>query len=423
MPKIQKIIAREILDSRGNPTIEAKIFLDNGLSEIASVPSGASRGTYEALELRDNDYSRFNGQGVLQACRNVKEIISPALIGEEITNLKEIDRKLLELDGTKNKSHLGANAILSCSLVCARAGARTVQQPLYRYLREIFKLNLSDYQLPIPLFNLINGGRHSESNIEIQEFLVFPSQRKKISQSIQMVSEIFFNLRGILKTRRGTSKAVGDEGGLVPILNNNEEGLKFLTEAIEKASYKLGQDFFLGLDCAASEFYNQKEFYQFEGKNLTRREMGLIYKNWLTKYSLKLLEDPLEENDFAGWQRLKDELLEIDHELLVVGDDLFTTNLERFNKGIKFNSANGIVIKPNQIGTVSETIECVKLAWQNKYKIEVAHRSGETNDDFIADLAVAINADFIKAGGLTRGERIVKYNRLMEIEEELENSL
>lgn len=421
MAHIKKIKAREILDSRGNPTIEAKIFLDNGLTEIASVPSGASRGTYEAIELRDADFSRFNGRGVLSACRNIEEIISPALTGKEITNFKEIDQTLLELDGTKNKSRLGANAILACSIVCLRAGAKIVEQPLYRYLREVFNLNLSDYQLPVPLFNLINGGRHSDSNIEIQEFLIFPNQRKKISQSIQMASEVFFNLLGILKTRRGTSKAVGDEGGLVPILNNNEEGLKFLTEAIEKAGYKPGNDFFLGLDIAASEFYNQREFYRFEGKNLSRKEMISIYKNWLTKYPLKLLEDPLEENDFSGWQRLKDELLEINSELLILGDDLFTTNLERFKKGIKFNSANGIIIKPNQIGTISETIECVKLAWQNNYKISVAHRSGETNDTFIADLAVAINADFIKAGGLTRGERIAKYNRLMEIEKEIEN--
>jgi len=421
MPKIQKILAREILDSRGNPTVEAKIFLDNGLEETASVPSGASRGTYEALELRDADFSRFNGQGVLQACRNIEEVISPNLKGFEITNLKEIDQRFIELDGTENKSRLGANAILAVSLASVRAGAKAVNLPIYRYLREILKLNLSDYRLPIPLFNLINGGRHAESNLEIQEFLVIPKEGEKISQSIQAVAEIFFNLRGILKTRRGTSKAVGDEGGLVPILVNNEEGLKFLTEAIDKTGYKLGQDFFLGLDCAASEFYDQREFYRFEGKNLRRAELITIYQKWIKNYPLKLLEDPLEENDFSGWQRLKDELLSVDKNLFIIGDDLFTTNINRLKKGIKFNSANGIVIKPNQIGTISETIECIKLAQANNYKIEVAHRSGETNDTFIADLAVAVKADFIKVGGLTRGERIAKYNRLMEIEEELEN--
>lgn len=420
MPTIKKIIAREILDSRSNPTVEAKLLLDNGLVEIASVPSGLSRGSYEAVELRDHDYSRFNGQGVLSVCHNIEKIISPNLSSLEITDLKEIDKKLIDLDGTKNKSRLGGNAILACSLVCARAGARVMNLPLYRYLREIFKLSLSDYQLPIPLFNLINGGRHAESNLEIQEFLILPKEKGKMAQSIQMVAEIFSTLKGILKTRRGVSKAVGDEGGLVVGLANNEEGLKFLAEAVEQTGYQLGQDFFLGLDCAASEFYDRREFYRFESKNLLRREMVLIYQDWLKRYPLKFLEDPLEENDFVGWQRLKDELLRINQELLIIGDDLFTTNQERLREGIKFKSAMGIVIKPNQIGTIFETMECVKLAREAGYKIGVSHRSGETNDDFIADLAVAINADFIKAGGLTRGERVAKYNRLMEIEEELD---
>ncbi|MCX7779245.1 MAG: phosphopyruvate hydratase [Patescibacteria group bacterium] len=422
MAKIKKIIAREILDSRGQPTVEAKIFLDNNLEETASVPAGTSRGSYEALELRDGDFSRFNGQGVLKACQNIKEIISPNLSGLEVTHLKEIDQKLIELDGTKNKSRLGANAILACSLVCARAGAKATHLPLYRYLREIFKLDLLNYQLPIPLFNLINGGRHADSNLEIQEFLIFPKGKEKIARTIQKVVEIFFHLRGILKSRRGTSKAVGDEGGLVPSLLNNEEGLKFLVEATEMAGYKFGQDFYLGLDCAASEFYDQRGYYRLEGKELSRRDLSLIYQNWIKKYPLKLLEDPLEENDFSGWQRLKDDLLKMQEELFIIGDDLLTTNIERLKISLKFNSANGIVIKPNQIGTISETIECIKLARENNYKIEVAHRSGETNDDFIVDLAVAINADFIKAGGPTRGERMAKYNRLMAIEEEIENS-
>ncbi len=418
MPKIQKIIAREILDSRGNPTIEAKIFLDNGIFETASVPSGASCGSHEALELRDNDPTRFNGLGVLKACKNIEEIISPNLFGFEITKQEEIDQKIIELDGTKNKSLLGANATLACSLVCAKAGAKASNLPLYLYLREIFKLNLSDYQLPIPLFNLINGGKHADSNLDIQEFFLIPKERK-IKESIRIATEIFFHLRNILKSKRNVSKAVGDEGGLVPYLKNNEEGFKFLIEAIEKAGYKLNQDFHLGIDCAASSFYDGKGFYLFEEKNLSKNELISIYQNWIKKYHLRLLEDPLEENDFSGWQEFKNQIEKINREILVIGDDLFTTNLERLKIGIKFNSASGIVIKPNQIGTLSESIKCLKFAKEANLKIVVSHRSGETNDTFIADFAVAVNADFIKAGGLTRGERIAKYNRLMEIEEEL----
>lgn len=424
MAKIKKIFAREILDSRGNPTIETKVILDDETTGVASVPAGASRGTYEAIEIRDHDPSRFNGLGVLQACQNIEKIISPALAGFEISKQKEINQKLIELDGTKNKSHLGANSTLAVSLACSRAGAVSSHLPLYQYLREVFNLNnLNGFQLPVPLFNLINGGRHAEgrSNLEIQEFFVIPQKIRKISQMIRVVTEIFSLVRRLVKEKIGTY-GIGDEGGITAFFKENKEAIQLLVEAIKKAGYKLKSEVNLGLDCASSEFYDKKKkIYKFEKKERKVNEMIEIYKDWVASYPLILLEDPLEEENFSSWSELKKNLLSLNKNFIIVGDDLFTTNIERLKMGIDSDSANGLIIKPNQIGTILETMECIKMARQVGYKIIIAHRSGETNDTFIADLSVAVNADFIKAGAPMRGERVVKYNRLMEIEEELEN--
>ena len=419
MPKIKKIIAREILDSRGEPTVEAKIFLDNGLEETASVPAGASKGENEAVEIRDNDKSRFNGKGVLSACFNIEKVISPVLKNFEITKLKEIDKKLIELDGTENKSKLGANSILACSLVCAKAGAKALNLPLFKYLREVFDLKINGYQFPLPLFNLINGGRHGHSNLDFQEFFVIFKKREKISKIIQRAVEFYSLLKKITQKEIGIF-GVGDEGGIVAPFKNNKEAIEILTETSKKIGYRINKEINFGLDCAASEFYHQKEnLYYFEKRKVKTENLIKIYKDLTKKYHLILLEDPLHQNDFLNWSKLKKDLLKIRKDFILVGDDLFVTNLKRLKKGIEFDSANAIIIKPNQIGTISETIECIKLAKKSKYKVIISHRSGETNETFIVDLALAVNANFIKAGAPARGERIVKYNRLMEIEKEL----
>jgi len=423
MPKIQKIIAREILDSRGEPTIEAKIFLDNGLEEIASVPAGASKGENEAVEIRDYNQSRFNGRGVLSACFNIEKIISPALKNFEITKLKEIDKKLIELDGTDNKSKLGANSILACSLVCAKAGAKSTNLPTFKYLRKIFDLKIKNYQFPLPLFNLINGGRHGFSNLDFQEFFVIFRKREKISKIIQRAVEFYSLLKKIVQKEIGIF-GVGDEGGIVTPFKNNKEAIEILIKTSKKIGYRFDKEINFGLDCAASEFYHQKEnVYYFEKRKIKTENLIKIYKDLVKRYHLILLEDPLNEKDFLNWSKLKKNLLKIKKDFILVGDDLFVTNLKRLKRGIEFDSANGIIIKPNQIGTISETIECIKLAKKAKHKVIISHRSGETNETFIADLALAVNADFIKAGAPNRGERIVKYNRLMEIEEILERNL
>lgn len=420
MAKIQKITAREILDSRGNPTVEVRVILDNQYSARASVPSGASVGEHEALELRDNDPKRYNGKGVLKVIKNIEEIIAPALIGQEITEQEAIDKKLIELDGTPNKSKLGANTILGVSLACARLGALSSGQPLFYYLRQIYQLPLTTYELPIPMFNVINGGKHSDSGLAIQEFMVIPMIKKSFKERLRIGAEIFYHLRDLLMKRRLTF-AVGDEGGFAPKLKTTENVLNFLASIAQLSERSLGREVYFGLDSAASVFFDKKkECYIFEGKKRKSEEMIKIYRQWLKKYPLILLEDPLDENDWSGWQKLTSELLAIEPNLIIVGDDLFTTNIDRFKKGIEMKVANAILIKLNQIGTLSETMQCIELARANNYKVIISHRSGETNDTFISDLAVAVNAEFIKAGAPNRGERVAKYNRLLEIEQELE---
>lgn len=417
--KIKKVGAREILDSRGNPTLEVKLTLDNGLQAKAAVPSGASTGKYEALELRDNDLTRYARKGVLKACRNVERIISSAIIGQE-PDPKIIDRMMIKLDGTKNKSQLGANAILGVSLAVARAAALVKNIPLYKYIREKYELtNIKDeYSLPTPMFNVINGGKHADSGLDVQEFMVIPAGKTSFRRKVRIGAEIFSALRETLKNR-GLGFAVGDEGGFAPKLKKTEKVFDLLVTITEFTQHRLGTETFFGLDVAASVFYNDETHkYLFEKKKRSGDNMLKLYYKWFKSYPLILIEDPFAEDDWSMWPKLTEKLTALGSKL-VVGDDIFSTNVERFQKGIDLKACNSILIKLNQIGTLTETIDCINLARKHNYKVVISHRSGETNDDFIADLAVAVNADFIKTGAPSRGERVAKYNRLMEIEEEL----
>ena len=411
--KIKRIIARVILDSRGNPTVETTVTLVNGISGKATVPSGASTGTREALELRDGG-KRYAGKGVLKAIKNVNEKIAKAVVGMEIDKIQEIDAKMIKLDGTKNKSRLGANAILSVSLACARAGAQNVKMPLYKYVRQVYKIKEKSFVLPQPIMNILNGGVHADSGLAIQEFMIIP-QAKLISEKIRVGAEIFQNLKNILKKQNYTT-SVGDEGGFAPHLKNNEEAIKIILSAIKQAGYKPGKDVFLGMDVAASEFFENNKYNFEKNKKFTSDQMIVVYEKWLKKYPLILVEDGLSEQDWPGWKILTAKL---DDKLILVGDDIFVTNPEIFSKGIEQGIGNAILIKVNQIGSLSETMETIALAKETGYKTVISHRSGETADTFIADLAVAVNADMIKTGSLSRSERVEKYNRLMEIESEI----
>jgi len=416
--KIKKIYAREILDSRGNPTVEAILFLENNLEVRASVPAGASTGKYEAIELRDKDLNRFAGLGVLKACQNIEKIIAPVLIGLEVTEQQLIDQRIIELDGTKNKKNLGANATTAVSLACARAGAKVFGLPLYKYLRQVYNLSYEDYSIPLCAYNFINGGKHAENKIDIQEFLIIPVA-KKFSEGLKRAVEIFCKLKEILKSVYGYSVGFGDEGGFAPEIKSNEEGLAILTKAIDEFGYKLGEDIALGVDIAASTFYNQdQKLYFFEGLMRSAEEMFSFYQNWLKNYPIIYLEDSWADDDWSAWESLGKKLM-IRKDFLLIGDDLFVTNVERLKIGIKKGVANALIIKPNQVGTLTETIRCFELARKNNYKIIISHRSGETNDDFVADLAVAVKAEFVKFGAPNRGERVAKYNRLLEIEKEI----
>lgn len=419
--KIKNITSREILDSRGNPTIETKVILENDIFGVASVPSGASTGQREAVELRDNNLNRFCGKGVLKACQNIEKIIAPALIGVEASDQQAIDQRMIALDGTANKSKLGANAILSVSLAVARVAAEVLNKPLYQYIRETYKLGLNEYHLPSPMFNVINGGKHADNKTDIQEYMfVFPDKNILVAEKIRMAAEMFNILRNILKSVYGYSVMVGDEGGFAPALRGNEEALNILVGAAKDSGYQLGRDVFLGLDCAASEFFDKKTGqYKFEQKQKTKKEMISLYVSWLVKYPIVSIEDPFADDDWEAWQEFTALIKSAATPINLVGDDLFTTNVNYLQKGIDQDVANTILIKLNQIGTLTETINCINLAKANNYKTIISHRSGETTDTFIADLAVAVNADFIKAGAPSRGERVAKYNRLMEIEEEL----
>ena len=405
---IKDIHAREILDSRGNPTIEVDMTLDNGVTATASVPSGASTGSREALELRDKDPKRFEGKGVLQAVSNVNTIIRPALIGKKADQLS-IDNYLIKLDGTENKSNLGANAILAVSLACLKCLAKANDKELYEYVSN------KSVTMPIPMINIINGGAHAVNNIDIQEFMIMPVM-KSIKERIRAASEVFHALKKLLSIN-GFAVGVGDEGGFAPNLNNNTMALDFIMEAIRKAGYKPGEDIFIALDVAASELYDKEtNTYKLDGKSFTSEELITFYKKLIDTYPILSIEDPFFEDDFETLAKLTSL---VGNRIMIVGDDYFVTNEKYLEKGIDLHAGNAILLKANQIGTVSEMIKTIMLAKKNNYKTIISHRSGETEDTFIADLAVGLAIPFIKTGSMCRGERIAKYNRLMRIEEKL----
>lgn len=413
---IKEIKAREILDSRGNPTISTVVTLQSGVQGKASVPSGASTGKHEALELRDNDPNRYLGKGVLKAVSNVNRIIASELKDWDASSQKQIDQKLIQLDGTPSKNKLGANAILSVSMAVAQAAAKAYNLPLYYYLGEQEKENSL---LPTPLINILNGGSHADNNVDIQEFMIVPVGRECFSEALRMAAEVFHNLKKIL-SQKGYSTAIGDEGGYAPRLKSNQEAIEVILESIHKAGYKEGQEIFLGLDTAASEFYENGKyvFKKSDGSQKTVQEMIKFYQSLVQQYPIISIEDGLAEDDWEGWRLLTQEL---GQKMQIVGDDLFVTNLERFKKGVEKGIGNSILIKLNQIGTLSETIETVRFAQENNYTAIISHRSGETEDTFIAELSVALNCGQIKTGSVSRSERVAKYNRLLEIEDELED--
>lgn len=420
--KIKNIHASEILDSRGNPTVEVKIELINGVIAKASVPSGASTGVHEALELRDNDKRRFLGRGVLKAVKNVNQIIAPKLKGWAVLDQVKIDRLMIILDGTANKKNLGANAILGVSMAVARAAAMSLKMPLYKYICQTYRLKNKAWRMPQPTMNIINGGKHADNLLTIQEFMIVP-RGSSFEKKYRVAAEVFQNLKNLLH-QAGKSIAVGDEGGFVPNFKRPEKALDFIVEAIKIAGYKPGDDCDIALDLAMSEFYDeQKQIYKFYNKNqksgISAAKLIKILDLWLKKYPIVSIEDPLAQDDWFNWSLLTGFLGE---QVTIVGDDLFVTNTTRLSMGIERHVANAILIKLNQIGTLTETIDTINLAKKNGYKISVSHRSGETDDTFIADLAVATNADFLKSGSLSRMERIAKYNRVLEIERELKNS-
>jgi enolase len=412
MSQIDQIHAREILDSRGNPTVEADVILVSGERGRAAVPSGASTGEHEAVELRDGDAKRYAGKGVLNAARNVNEIIAGELKGMDARDQRAIDQKLIELDGTPNKSKLGANALLAVSLATSRAVASHKIQPLYRYLG-----GDGANTLPVPMMNIINGGAHADNNVDFQEFMIVPVGAGRFSEALRAGAEIFHTLKSVLK-KKGYSTSVGDEGGFAPNLKSNEEAIETILQAIDQAGYKAGTDVLLALDPAASEFYDGSNyvFKKSDGRKLSSEQMIAFWSDWAAKYPIISIEDGMAENDWDGWKALTDAIGE---RIQLVGDDLFVTNTKFLQKGIELGVANSILIKVNQIGTLTETLDCIQLAKSNGYTSVISHRSGETEDAFIADLAVATNAGQIKTGSLSRSDRIAKYNQLLRIEEEL----
>ncbi|TET26757.1 MAG: phosphopyruvate hydratase [Dehalococcoidia bacterium] len=411
MSTIENIKAREILDSRGKPTLEVEVELLDGTIGRAAVPSGASTGKYEAVELRDGDISRFNGQGVLRAVANVNETIAAEITGMPATDQAAIDSKLIELDGTANKSNLGANAILGVSLAAARAAANLLDVPLYRYLGEA-----DSYALPVPMMNILNGGKHATGSTDFQEFMVVPAGADSFSSALRMGTEVYHSLKKVLEGR-GRDTNVGDEGGFAPSLASNKQAVEAVLAAIEKAGYKAGKDCFIALDPAASEFYQDgKYILKKEGASLTSSEMVDYYSRWASDYPLISIEDGLAEDDWDGWQLLTKRL---GGKLQLVGDDLYVTSVDRLSRGISLKASNSILIKPNQVGTLTETIAAIQMAQQTGWTAIVSHRSGETEDTTIADLAVGLNTGQIKTGAPCRSERTAKYNRLLRIEEEL----
>lgn len=419
MSIITDIYAREVLDSRGNPTVEVELYTESGAFGRGIVPSGASTGEHEAVELRDGDKSRFMGKGVTKAVDNVNKLIAKEIVGYDVTDQRAIDQAMIKLDGTPNKAKLGANAILGVSIAAARAAADELEMPLYNYLG-----GFNAHVLPTPMMNVINGGAHANNDVDFQEFMIMPVGASSVKEAIRMGSETFHNLKAILN-ERGYSTAVGDEGGFAPDLKNNEEPFEILVEAIERAGYKLGKDIAIAFDCAASEFYNEetgKYDLKGEGENgqsFTAEEFVDLLDSIVDKYPIVSIEDPLDENNWEDWQMATAKL---GKKVQIVGDDLFVTNTDYLAKGIKMGVANSILIKVNQIGTLTETVEAIEMAKEAGYTAIVSHRSGETEDTTIADLVVAMNAGQIKTGSMSRTERIAKYNQLMRIEDQLEST-
>lgn len=411
MEKIKMVRGREILDSRGNPTVEVEVFLKNGQFGRAAVPSGASTGTHEACELRDGDKKRYLGKGVLNAVKNVNTVIAETLAGMDAEDQDKIDAALLEADGTDNKKNLGANAILGASLAVARAAAAAKEEPLYRYLSPKSK---KSFRLPVPLMNILNGGAHADNGLNVQEFMIVPVVGSKFSESLRAGAEVFHNLKKILSSR-GLITSVGDEGGFAPKLSGNRAALELIAEAVGAAGYKLGKEIFLALDVAASEFFKEGS-YKWEGKSLKSTEMAAIYAGWCKDFPIVSIEDGFAEDDWDGWIHFTKEM---GKKIQIVGDDLFVTNPKRLSDGIKRGAANAILVKVNQIGSLSETIKTVSMAQKNKFATVMSHRSGETEDCIISDLAVGLDCSQIKTGSLCRSDRIAKYNQLLRIEEEL----
>ncbi len=414
MSTIQSIHARQILDSRGNPTVEVDVRTENGFLGRAAVPSGASTGTHEAVELRDDDEKVYVGKGVLKAVQNVNDLIYPELVGMSAFDQSLIDKVMLDLDGTPNKSKLGANAILGVSLAVAKAAAQEAGLPLYRYIGGV-----NANTLPVPMMNILNGGSHADNSIDFQEFMVMPANAPTFSEALRMGTEIFHTLKKVLKGK-GLSTNVGDEGGFAPNIASNEEAIQIIIQAIEKAGYRPGEDVWIAMDAATSEFYNaetgQYHFKKSTGDKLTSQEMANYWADWCSKYPILSIEDGMAEDDWAGW-KMHTDLLK--NKIQLVGDDLFVTNVTRLQQGIEQGIANAILVKVNQIGSLTETIDTVNLAKRNSYKNIMSHRSGETEDATIADLAVALNTGQIKTGSASRSDRMAKYNQLLRIEEEL----
>jgi enolase len=411
MTRITGIQGREILDSRGNPTVEVDVYLASGVVGRAAVPSGASTGEHEAVELRDKDPKRYLGRGVAQAVENVNTTIAEELLGMDALNQRELDHTLCVLDGTSTKSKLGANAILGVSLAVAKAAAETLEMPLYRYIG-----GTNAHMLPVPMMNILNGGAHADNNVDIQEFMIMPVGASSFSEALRMGTEVFHALKSVLKDA-SLNTSVGDEGGFAPNLGSNKEALEVILKAVKKAGYKIGKDIFLALDCASSEFYKNKKYnLGAEGKSLSSAEMAEFLQGWVNEYPIISVEDGMAENDWDGWKKFTELVGE---KVQLVGDDLFVTNTEFLKKGIEKGVANSILVKVNQIGTLTETLDAVQMAQKAGYTAVISHRSGETEDSTIADIAVATNAGQIKTGSASRSDRIAKYNQLLRIEEEL----
>ena len=417
MTLIQSIHARQILDSRGNPTVEVDVYTENGAYGRAAVPSGASTGVHEAVELRDEDKDVYMGKGVLKAVANVNDLIAPELLGYDIFDQNQIDQIMISLDGTKNKSKLGANAILGVSLAVAKAAAMEAGQPLYRYVGGV-----NANTLPVPMMNILNGGSHADNAIDFQEFMVMPVGAATFSESLRMGTQIFHHLKSVLKSK-GLSTNVGDEGGFAPNLRSNVEAVEVVLQAIEKAGFRPGEDVFIAMDAASSEFYDEERglyiFKKSTGDELTSQQMADYWTDWVNKYPILSIEDGMHEDDWNGWKLMTEA---VGDKIQIVGDDLFVTNVERLQQGIDQNIANALLVKVNQIGSLTETIDAVDLCHRNKYKSVMSHRSGETEDSTIADLAVALNTGQIKTGSASRSDRMAKYNQLLRIEEQLGDS-